>query len=135
MVRFTLFFSFWIIGIVASGQNIETDTVEWQAEVLTDLRTNKEQTHACTFVTYGLTKIKWVQQNGGLAIEWDVVNSNGNLKSLDEPGIKKYFFQDKAMVGELKVVKNPNNCFIELNLTGGSSDFKLKYSISAIKKI
>jgi hypothetical protein len=44
--------------------NVLTDTVEWKANSLKDLQTDTVQSNLSKFITYGSSKIVWIQHEG-----------------------------------------------------------------------
>lgn len=79
-----------VSGVVL-GQNIETDTISWNVTLLADERTNAQEEYACEFVTFGTTKILWVQKN--LSDEFHITASSGSLVDASQDGSRIFSFQ------------------------------------------
>jgi hypothetical protein len=117
------------------AQDVSKETIQWNASGFKDLDTNETVANACQFITYGTSKIKWIQDEGRAVVEWGVAATSGPWTDASKNGAYKYSFKDGAMSGTLTMKKDANGWVAELILTGGSNDIHLQYTVSSIQKI
>jgi hypothetical protein len=117
------------------AQNITKETIQWNASSFTDLDANEEVSNSCQFITYGTNKVKWIQDNGNSVLEWKVTSTKGSWPNVDSNGSFKYKISGNQLTGDLTLSKEGAGWIIELIVTGGTSDIRLRYSISSISKL
>ncbi|GEM_PF-6407227 len=60
------------------AQNITKENIQWNASGFKDLDANEDVSKSCQFITYGTSKVKWIQDNGNSVLEWKVTSTKGN---------------------------------------------------------
>lgn len=113
-----------------SAQNIETDTIRWNASKFTDLLSNTEVNKPCQFISYHNSSIKWLQKNGELVYVLTVNSVTGDWSEVNVNGTMSYDVSLDAMTGTISFSRSNNELKIVLDLRGGSGDIKNEYSIS-----
>jgi hypothetical protein len=117
------------------AQNPLSDNIEWTASSLRDLATNEDFTIGCQFVTYGKSKINWIQDSGNSVSQLNVTSTIGSWSNINNEGSITYKFSDGTLSGELVISKSGSQWVAELTMVGGTDDIRLRYSISSVKKI
>ncbi len=121
-------------GII-KGQNPLTETIQWNASGFKDLGTNEDFANNCQFITYGKSRIKWIQDNSKSVSQLNVTSTIGTWQNINNEGSIKYKFSDGTLSGELLLTKSGSQWVAELTILGGTDIIRLRYSISSVKKI
>jgi len=117
------------------AQNVSKETIQWNATGFKDLDTNETVTNSCQFVTYGAKKIKWIQDNGKFVVDWNITKSSGTWTNVSQPGLISFSFTDDKVKGELTIKKEGSGWLMNLTISGGPSDFNLRYAVSSIERL
>ena len=135
MVRIALI----IIGLAfagnLNGQDISTATLKWTASGFRDLDTDKDFGNSCQFITYGNDKVEWIQDNGNYVNAWNVSQAQGSWADVKTAGTYGYQFSDGTISGEITIQKSGTGWQLDLVIVGGTSDIKLKYTITSVEKL
>src|SRR5690349_17908713 len=104
MRRYAMICAFVLLSIICYGQRPASKTIKWNVSQLTDLKTDTVQNYVSHFITYGLTKIVWVQSK-----REDTFLINGSKDSwldLKGPGDIEYDLDVEGGSGNLRVVRD-----------------------------
>ncbi|MBL7872613.1 MAG: hypothetical protein JNM78_13435 [Cyclobacteriaceae bacterium] len=121
--------------LILNAQNISKETIQWNATGFKDLDANEDVSNSCKFITVGAEKIKWVQDNGKVVVEWNVTSTKGSWTNVTTDGTFTYSFSDREAKGELTTAKTESGWVMDLLIVGGTSDVRLRYTISSITKL
>jgi hypothetical protein len=122
-------------GFIAKAQNATRETIQWNASGFKDLDANADFANNCQFITYGAQKIKWIQDTGKSVVELNVTGSIGTWTDVNKIGSITYKITDGTAKGDLIIKKNAGGWLIDLTLLGGTSDIRLRYTVSSIQKL
>ncbi|MEQ1585775.1 MAG: hypothetical protein ABL895_07855 [Cyclobacteriaceae bacterium] len=122
-------------GFIATAQNATKETIQWNATGFKDLDANADFANSCQFITYGTQKIKWVQDTGKSVVELTVTNTIGTWADVNKSGSITYKITDGTAKGDLILKKSVDGWLIDLTLLGGTSDIRLRYTVSSIQKL
>jgi hypothetical protein len=135
MMRYLILFLLLLNGVIGVAQDISTSTIKWNSPGFTDLNSNTDVTSNCQFITEGDRKIKWIQDNGKFVVDWKVNKSSGTWSDVNQTGAISLSFTDDKVNGELTIKKDGTEWIINLTISGGPSNFNLRYGISSIEKL
>ncbi len=135
MMRYLILFLLLLNGVIAKAQVFSENTIKWNSSGFTDLKSNADVVNNCHFITEGDKRIKWIQDNGKFVVDWKIVKSSGTWTDVNQPGTINLSFSDDKVSGELTIKKEGAGWIMNLIITGGPSDFNLKYEISSIEKL
>src|SRR6186713_2719182 len=74
----------------AQTQPVTQDTLTWQVNTLTDLAADSTANFSCTFITYGTSRIVWLQKEGTFVTEFNVSSVQGTWADVQQPGSITY---------------------------------------------
>ncbi len=117
------------------AQDISKETLRWTATSFRDLDSNEDFTNSCQFITSGTKQIKWVQDNGKSVTDWNVTGVTGRWADVNKTGTFKYSIADSQTQGTVSITKVAEGWTINLVVTGGASDIRLRYSVSSFEKL
>ncbi len=130
---------FIIVGLVVSftsnGQDISSETLQWNASGFRDLDASKDFSNSCQFITYGTKRIEWIQDQGNHVRNWTIKQTQGKWSNIAAQGTYQYTFKDGDINGELTLSKGAGGWIIDLVLLGGTNDVKLKYTVNSVEKL
>lgn len=116
-------------GIYAQSSNPQSDTLRWNASGFTDQNTNATVQKTCQFVTYGNSKIDWIQKSGTVTYTLTVNGVSGNWTDANTDGSITYNVSFNEFTGTL-VITRSGAITVALNITSPSDQIKNMYSIS-----
>ena len=130
-LRFILLLFFVLVQATAFAQtaNPLSDTLRWNASGYTDQKTNALIQKSCQFVTYGSSKIDWVQKGGALTYTLTVNSVSGNWTDANTNGSITYNVTLDQFTGTLTIVRS-GTISIALNITSATDKHNVSYSIS-----
>jgi hypothetical protein len=109
--------------------NPQTDTIRWSSLQFTDLNTNISVDGQFQFLTYGSSKIEWVQRNGKLVYTFSVSKVEGNWADANADGSIIYTIKLNEMTGTLSISRSAGMS-IDLNLSSISDKIKNRYIVN-----
>lgn len=119
--------AFVLLSMICYGQRPSSKTIKWSVSQLTDLKTDTVQNYVSHFITYGLTKVVWVQSK-----REDTFLINGSKDSwsdLKGAGDIEYDLDIVGGSGNLRVVRDGEMVEIILALTNAAGE-QLEYKFS-----
>ncbi|MEQ1588418.1 MAG: hypothetical protein ABL895_21210 [Cyclobacteriaceae bacterium] len=135
MIKGILLILVLLVSGMVKGQNPLTETIQWNASGFKDLGTNQDFVNNCQLITYGKSRVKWIQDNSKSILQLNVTSTIGTWPNINNEGSIKYKFSDGTLSGELIITKSGSQWVAELTILGGTDTIRLRYSISSIKKI
>lgn len=135
MMRYLILFLLLLNGVISVAQDISTNTIKWNSSSFTDLNSNTDVSNSCQFITDGDKKIQWIQDNGKFVVDWKITKSSGKWPDVNQPGSISLTFADDKVKGELTIKKEGTGWLMNLTISGGPSDFNLRYAVSSIEKL
>lgn len=134
-MRYLILFLLILNGLIAVAQDVSKSTIKWNSSSFTDLNSNTDISTSCQFITDGDKKIQWIQDNGKFVVDWKITKSSGKWPDVNQPGSISLTFADDKVKGELTIKKEGTGWLMNLTISGGPSDFNLRYAVSSIEKL
>lgn len=117
------------------GQHVNKDLLEWSASGFKDNSTGGDFANGCKFITEGNKKITWVQDSGKSRVDWNVYSTTGVWADVSKDGKVTHRFRDGQLSGEITMQRVGGVYKIDVNITGGTDEIKLTYSVTGVKKV
>jgi hypothetical protein len=112
-----------------STVNPQTDTIRWSSSEFTDKNTNVSVDGQFQFLTYGSSKIDWVQKNGKLVYTFSVSKVEGTWADVNADGSITYTIKLNEMTGTLSISRSAG-ISIDLNLSSVSDKINNRYIVN-----
>ena len=117
------------------AQNFEIDTVRFQTSGYTDLNDSIQRTviSETQFVYYGGSHIRWIQEEGAVVYAMDIINTSGTAlpNVLDETATTNVKLNG-GITGSFMLRKTASGIALFLELNGGTSPIRVRYTVTSI---
>jgi hypothetical protein len=129
--KFILLTFFILVHVISFGQtaNPSSDTIRWNSAGFTDQNTNVLVQKTCQFITYGSSKIDWIQKGGKLTYTFNITGINGTWTDANTDGTITYNVSFEDFSGSL-VINRSGTLSISLNIISPDDKIINLYSIS-----
>lgn len=117
------------------SQNVNRETLEWSASGFRDNSSGEDFSNGCQFITEGNKKITWVQDSGKSRVDWNVYSTTGTWADVSKDGRVIHRFRDGQLSGEITMQRTGGVYKIDVNITGGTDEIKLTYTVTGVKKV
>lgn len=120
---------------LAGYSQVQTDTLQWNASGFTDLITNEAVAAPCHFVSYGTSKVDWIQGGGSFTTPFSITSVTGMWQDINSNGTLTFSIIGDGLSGQLILSKDNAGTKVKLVLSGGTGIINNLYTISSVETL
>lgn len=122
-------------ALLAQVPSLTTDNIRWHTSELKDIASNVSSANVCQFITYGNSKIDWVQDNGNYITHWTIKSVTGEWSNLNNNGSVSFMITDDQLNGLLIITKSDQGVYMVLKINDSKFNINVSYTISSYEKL
>ena len=116
-----------------AAQNFQSDTLSWNVAGLTDNRAHIVEDYDCEFLTFGSSKIVWIQRHQ--TEEFSITGSSGVWQDLTKDGAMVHQFQYYGKPAKLSFIRSHGIARIHMEvMEDGSNVMPYVFDVTLIQK-
>jgi hypothetical protein len=134
LLRLSLAMTMALFIMSASTTNAQsiTDTLTWNVDKLTDLKTINSFDYSCTFKTQGNKDINWVQGGGSVVNTLQVSKTEGTWTDVSQVGSITYSITLGAKSGTIHFERNTDGLFVIVDFSP-TNGLKHSYHVTTVQ--
>jgi hypothetical protein len=117
---------------VAQSGNILSQTRTWNSATGVDLQTNDTLSVQMKFISYSADKIEYHDPSANVQV-FDIAGTTGTWTNIAQPGSMTYQVTFLNQNGLIIIERTTAGVFLTIDMTGGGSGIKIRYSINSIE--
>jgi len=119
----------------AQSLNLQSDSIAWSVDGMTDLDADVTVPYQCKFVTRGSQNVDWIQEDGNFVLQFSVTAITGDWSNPAENGTITFSVNGEGLTGQLTISRSTDGLLATLHLSGGTHEINHKYPVASYEKI